>query len=436
MTSSSRRALIAAALLAVLGAGGAAAQPGAEAIDALLQANTSGDTAALEAALPAVTDPARAALARLKIAAGRLDAAEARRAADAYAASGDRDQNRQAAAWSTEARVAFAAGDYLEAARAADNWLKVLPIPGHVGETQDAYDLRGVAAVLATAPRQAVAASTPHRIATVRDAAGLARAPVLLDGTAADAVLDTGANLSTISASMAARLRLRILHGAASVGSSTREAVRTRVGVADRLDIAGVTLRDVAFLVVDDDQLKLPIAGYRVDMIVGFPVFRALGRVTFGADDSFTPQPPAPAGSEPPPNLHFSGSSLFVFATLNGTPANLQLDTGADGSSLTSRFAQRHPEVLKGLERRTVRRAGAGGATEGQAAIWKDVRVAIGGGQTLAPSIAIDAQPAQGRDISSDGVIGQDILKPFAAYTIDFTARRFDVSPAAGPPSG
>ena len=57
-----------------------------------------------------------------------------------------------------------------------------------------------------------------------------------------------------------------------------------RVGIADRLTIAGATLRNVPFLIIDDAQLTFPVpGGYDIKAIIGLPVMRALGRMRMAA---------------------------------------------------------------------------------------------------------------------------------------------------------
>ena len=410
----------------------AAAEPsGAQAVDALLLADDDGDTTALEALLPEGLDPARAALARLKVAGGRLDPRGAKDALAAYLATGDADPRRRTVAWAVATGVAFATGDYEGALAGAARWQAAID-PRDARARGDIDNLKSIALPLSFAPRQALESLAARPSPTTRDAAGLTRTTVLIGGRAVEAVLDTGANVSTVSASMAARLGLNMLDGEARVGSSTRRAVSIRVGVAERLEMAGAVFANVAFLVVDDDQLKLPLPGYRVDAIIGFPVFHPLGRVTFTADSVMAGGPAT--GAAQPRNLFFDGSSLFVALQVNGLPADLQLDSGATVSALSARFSGRYPQVLQGLPRKVTRTAGAGGVSQAETAIWSQVEMAVDGRQAVLPSVTVDVRPAPGAPVASDGLLGQDLLRSFDRYTVDFDAGRLELGqPAAKP---
>ena len=269
----------------------------------------------------------------------------------------------------------------------------------------------GIASLLAKQPRQAVAGGMPASIPTMRDKAGLVRAAVVISGLTQNAILDTGANLSVMSASAAKRLGLRIRYGAGRIASPSSGQIVTRVAVADRLIIAGVELAHVASLVMDDAQLSFPIVGgYQIDAIVGFPVFRALGRVRFDRAGGFAvgrSAGPALAGD----TLRASGNDLYVLADVDKVPVTLHLDTGAASSGLTSLFANRHPQLIVGLVRGSEKIMGIGGNTiVARTAIWRHVGIAVGTASTSLPQITIALDPPAGRKEKRLGAIGQDVL--------------------------
>ncbi|MGH8085269.1 MAG: aspartyl protease family protein [Lysobacter sp.] len=434
-----RRALVAA--LAVLALAMPLSRPVAASerptqVDALLSAAKAGDLASLEAGLKAIADPALVALAQARLAASRLDTATADRQLERYWADDRRDRAHDGEAWSIAADIAFADGDYAGAAAATRRWAALLAKADPREEAAGVAQFHGIASLLAAAPRQAIVKRDPRRIATRRDKAGLLRASVTINDGGQDAVLDTGANLSVVSASTADRLGLRILDGAGSVGSGSREQVATRLGIADRFEIAGVTLSNVVFLVLDDAQLEMPLpGGYRIDAIIGFPVLRAIGRMRFGADGSFTPQAASSATGPALDNLHVVGNDLFVELSVGGMPVALHLDTGAPASLLSTRFVQRHPEVPEGLERRKQRNAGAGGTTTQDTAIWKDVRVDIGNHAVTLPELAIAVSDSMDVETRTFGILGLDVIGAFDAYTVDLDAMSFEVERASAPSS-
>lgn len=437
------RHLLAVALIA--GAGIAAATPALAApaasaarsaprgdAAAAIDAAAAGDLGAIEAALAAARDPASRALLRAQHAALLLDDAGGRRALADPALRTDRDPRRRAIAQSIRADLAFARGDYADAAAAIRAW-QALPAAAHHGdEAGTMAQTLAIAAALADVPAQQRRDGAGTRIATHRDAAGLVRGSVAVNGVASDAVLDTGANLSVVSASEAVRLNIRLLDGKVSVGTPTAARVPTRLGVADRLTIAGVTLANVVFLVMDDDQLRFPLpGGYRIDAIIGFPVLRALGRIRFDRDGGFAA---GNAAAEPADDIEArraarltgAGSDLYVEARFGTASAVLHLDTGATHTSLSSRFAAAHRPLLAGLDATTQRSSAAGGTVRVRDALeWKSVPLGIAGRALTLDRIAV-AAPAPGASLDDKmGVLGQDVLRAFDHFTLDFDTMRF-----------
>ncbi|MBV1835243.1 retropepsin-like aspartic protease family protein [Novacetimonas pomaceti] len=437
--SAPRRRLVGGLAALALLAGCASARPphprAVTDVAAVIDGAAAGDPAPLAGALAGAlgrVHGAQAALLRARLAALRLDRAGAERALGTYFAAHDTDPRRQAIAWATRGEAAFAAGDYAAAATAIEAWQRLPRAGWHAGEEASMAQTLTIARLLRAQPRQAVIGGTPGTVATSRDRVGLVRATVRVNGVAQDAVLDTGANLPVVAASTAGRLGLRILDGGGSVASVTARQVTTRVAIADRLDIAGVTLAHVVFLVMDDSQLSFPVAGgYRIGAIIGFPVFRALGRVRFDNAGGFA------AGRAAGPaldadNLRVSGNDLYVLARVGGFATALHLDTGAGRSGLTSRFAMLHPFVATLPTGSDTLMGAGGGAVARHTAIWRQVGITIGARSLTLPELAIATDAPKGQDEDRLGNIGQDVLGAFGSYTIDFDRMGF----ALGPPRG
>lgn len=389
---------------------------------ALVQTAERGEIRPLEAARPNLPDPAQRAIAELEIGASRLDAHIVQKALSAFLDANDDDPDHASAAWSAVAGVAFANAEYSEAADASRHWLAALAASDPRHESADAAQVLALATVLAAAPRMTID-QAPSATETFRDKAGLARARVSLNGIGQEAVLDTGANLSVLSETAATRLHVRILDGAASVGSASRAAVPVRIGVADELRIGGTTLRNVAFLILEDKQLQLPLpGGYAIDAIIGFPVFRAIGSIRF-ENARFAMGNAVPA--EGAARMTARGSDLFVEATVNGVPVALHLDTGASDSSLSPAFAASHRSIIEKEKVSRDRIAGAGGITARDIIVWKPARIEVGGQTAMLPGIAITVQESAEMKTQNYGTLGQDFLKKAGSFSVDFRSMLF-----------
>lgn len=412
-----------------------AAQPAAQAaaehpLTALFEAASRGEVAPLE---QAVTDPATSAdirtLLHARLAMGRFDTVPAGGPAVVRLMQSS-DPALRRAALTLLSTAAFVGEDYAAAARSGGELVAMLRAAGDEGADGADRAMR-VAALLAEQPRQSVEGrAAGGRTAARVDMVGLPRIDAVIDGQGQEAVFDTGANFSVLSADAARRLGVRLLEGTTPIGNSVQSTVPARIGIADRVEIAGTVLRNVVFLVIDDSQLTfpLPTGRYEIDAIIGLPVMRALGRMRV-EPNRFTVLPAeANAG---PANMRASSSSLYVDTMIDGQAVPLFLDTGANRSTLSALYAERNPSHVAALPVSEQRSAGAGGMQVQRIATWANAPLELGGRRIVLPSLQI-VLPSERRERDSYGTIGASVLRAFRSYTLDFNAMRFELGEPAG----
>jgi predicted aspartyl protease len=289
---------------------------------------------------------------------------------------------------------------------------------------------------------RALAAVKPMRLARAasgslpitRDKAGLPRVPVRIDGHTQAAIVDTGANFSTISASAARRAGIRMLTGEASVGSSTEQAVATRLGIAPRLRIGDAVLTNVVFIVLPDSALTFANGAYRIEAIIGLPVLMALGRIEFagsGAKPTFVyGVPPAMTASEArprPANLLLSGLQPLLLVRVPGAshPLRMVLDTGANTTMFSHNAVTDAPALLAHAGVHDLHVGGAGGTeTDRKALRLPVVTLTVDGRRFKLENVAVISRARAG----SDGMIGQDLLRQGARVTVDFQSMRLTIA--------
>jgi predicted aspartyl protease len=367
-------------------------------------------------------------LLRARLAAARYDPAVARDPALArLALSGDRPLRDAALSILTSA--SFAGGDY----RAAETWGRRLAqaqaargdAEGAAG-TERAWRL---AALLAASPAQTLEGAVGAGETAARlDRVGLPRIDIAVNGMGQEAVFDTGANLSVLSAETARRLGVRLLDGASNVGNGVQGIVPIRAGIADRLTIAGATLRNVPFLIIEGAQLTFPVpGGYDIKAIIGLPVMRALGRMRMVAGGGRFALL-APSEAQPAlPNMVASGNNVFVAVAVDGREVPMHLDTGANPTRLSALYARAHPEAVAALPRRQTGLASAGGAVMANVATWPNAPLALAGRTLVLPSLQVALPSASGPAPRFMGVLGSDVLTRFESYMLDFRAMRLEL---------
>ena len=404
--------------------------PAPHPLTALFEAAGRGEVAPLARA---IADPATSAemrtLLRARLAVGRFDSAPAGGPEIARLAQSP-DPALRRAALTVLSTAAFVGGDYAAAARTGRELVGALRAAGDEG-VNGAERAMQVAALLADQPRQSVEGRTAGGSTAARiDAVGLPRLDVAINGLAQEAIFDTGANLSVLSADAARRLGVRLLEGTTPIGNSVQSTVPARIGIAERVEIAGTILRNVVFLVIDDSQLTfpLPTGRYEIDAIIGLPVMRALGRMRV-EPGRFTVLPAeANAG---PSNMRASSSSLYVDAAIDGQSVPLFLDTGANRTTLSALYAERNAARIAGLPVSEQRSAGAGGMQAQRIATWANAPLELGGRRVVLPNLQI-VLPAERRERDSYGTIGASVLRAFRSYMLDFNAMRFELGEPAG----
>ena len=290
--------------------------------------------------------------------------------------------------------------------------------------------MRELAALLSGRPPQRVEGSVvPAGTASHYDRVGLPRIEVTVNGLAQEAVIDTGANLSVLSRNTARRMGIEIAEAETRVSNGVQGTVGVRIGVADQIEIAGTVLRNVPFLIIDDEHLTFPVpGGYDIRAIIGLPVLRALGRFRVEAEGRFAVLPTAGIeGSES--NLHASGNDLFVDVVIGGHNVPLHLDTGANQTTLSALYAAANPAAVAGLQAEERRSASAGGMRSAPVVTWRDASIGLAGRTQVLSALPVSL-PAEGPEPRFYGTLGSNALRAFQSFTIDFGAMRLELGEA------
>lgn len=334
---------------------------------------------------------------------------------------------------------ALRAGDYRRASdlldRAISEYGQVLSDAMRAELDQN----RGAAMALRDEPAQSVEQHVAGTVPLAVNALGLTTGPAVIEGHDQVAVIDTGASASVLSATAARQLGVRILSRKTMTGSSTT-AVESTMAMADTVRFGTMTLHHVAFIVLPDAALSPLGPEHRIDAIIGFPVLAALGRVTFreeaGRGDAGTPPqrslefaPSAPHAK--PGNLRFIQTDPFLRVGLRSVVGDQALPLAVDSGSNVTYFGKRYAGEFKaqiaGLELRTTKTIGAGGAEQRQAAVIPTLDVAVESVHVTLSRVSVDLE-GNGNE-SLYGTIGADLLWAKGGYTIDFGALELSLGP-------
>lgn len=230
--------------------------------------------------------------------------------------------------------------------------------------------------------------------------------------------VDTGAEVSVIRASDAARFGVRIFDGDVGVSGSTAGVAVGRLGMIDTMRIGAAEIRNVPVLVLPDENLT--IEGRAFPPILGMPTLYHFGTLAFVDHGTrLRAGLPASAGAGKP--ITWNSSGFAIELQLERGSLRVHLDTGANRTALGKAAIQLlSPQERQGLSQRTVRFAGVSGAEDRQVADLArlDVGVADAVCSMQAVSIGDDDAGAQGR-------AGMDLIKACETVVLDFSTMTF-----------
>lgn len=308
------------------------------------------------------------------------------------------------------------AGKAIETAKA----LRAAPLSNDDEQTME------LAQALAGVEPMTVVHRAAGRLEVTRDIAGLARIPVSINGQAIAAVVDSGAGYSTLNETTAKRLGVELVERTVNVASASKDAVKTRLGVAKTLAFGDAVLSNVVFIVLPDSDLSFANGKYTIDAIMGLPVFEALGRIELAKENGkealcYGAKP----GARVAGNLILYGVEPLVLVDAGDAHLRLMIDTGATDTTLNASAARDYPALTATAVKAKARLEGAGGITEdADAMILPALRLTIAGRSFDVTKVRVESKVVE----REHGAIGQDILKQGSGWVLDFETMSFSVS--------
>ncbi|WP_261512667.1 retropepsin-like aspartic protease [Chryseobacterium paludis] len=262
-------------------------------------------------------------------------------------------------------------------------------------------------------PRQQVTFNGDTRIKMEKDVANLKNLKISTGEDTMNFIFDTGANISTIAASAARRLKMKIIPADIDVDAITGISVKADLAVCKKLVLGNITIENAIFLVFADTALSFPQINYQINGILGFPVIEALNEVQLTQDDYFI-VPEKETKINTPANMAIDGLTPLIF--IDGR--HFTFDTGADQTMLYAPFYEENKKNIdkeyKGVK---ISMGGAGGKAE-----YDGFKVNhtfhILGKQIPLKNINLLKNKINKETVY--GNIGQDVIRQFNKMTLNF----------------
>lgn len=310
---------------------------------------------------------------------------------------------------------------YADASRLAENQHKV--------SVCDAAHEASRWALLTDAPAQNIHSRRPFTVQGKRDAIGLFQVPVAVGNYSGFWIVDSGANLSIISRSVADKMGLKLSSSYETAQGGSGRTVSIRTAVIPEILLGQAVLRNVAVLVADDSDLYFPKLGYQIEGSLGIPVLAALGRITFYPDGRVAfGQGTQPAAKKIDSHtLFFEKFAPVVTADFGYGNQLFSLDTGALGTVLSAQFYKQAKASLDPAHQVSLELVGAGGSMVSPAYMLRSVAAKLGGECATVEGVEILTEPTGLAD-EFYGNIGENSLSSFTSFTLDFNAMQFSTT--------
>jgi len=242
-------------------------------------------------------------------------------------------------------------------------------------------------------------------------------------------LLDTGANFSVVSDTFARRLGLKPLPGYAYTGAGvTGIENRLQASVLPALSMGGAILRNVVVLILPDANLNVgpPNHTYQIQAIIGYPVFHALGTVTF-RDGWF--QAGGAGGENRGAPMYMRLMDPIILCKVEGAELPFTFDTGAAGSNLSVRYYDEFRLEAGSWKRGETESGGAGGVVKRAIYVQPSLDLHVGEQTATITKVPIFTR-VMGSEIDElFGNLGLDLTSGFQSFTLDFIHMSFSLGP-------
>jgi clan AA aspartic protease (TIGR02281 family) len=248
--------------------------------------------------------------------------------------------------------------------------------------------------------------------------------PLSINGKSVEFFVDTGANLSFLSESEAKRLGLVVQQSNAKVYGAAGAQAAFRTAVAQELTVGDMRLRNVAFMVLRDDEAVFPELEPGERGAIGLPVILALGTVRWNASGDFRVGF-LPESGRKEQNLCFDGANPVTRFEFEQRQLDALFDTGDEVSEMGPAFAKQFAVFVNQHGKKSTKRAeGFGGSTELNEVLLPELRCKVGGLQVALHPAHVLLDQTGGVSHSYFASVGLDLLRQARQVTIDFKGLR------------
>jgi predicted aspartyl protease len=318
---------------------------------------------------------------------------------------------------------------YADAARVYDDLLTHFPDQLKGEQLPHTKDDANLAQILRDAPAQTLTWNGATKLKTERNPMNSRNVELTVNGVQGPWLLDTGANFSVVTKSFAERLGLKLLEGTSQTQAGiTGIENPLRVALLPTLEMGGATLHNVVVLVLGDANLKISVGkeSYQINGIIGYPVFQALGTVSFRHDGEFEAGHQAQAAGKGA-RMFMKDLTPIIQCEVEGKELPFSFDTGASDTDLFVRYLEQFHKESRNWKKGKTMTAGAGGVVKLKIYTQPELKIGIGNKVVILKKVTIHRSNTGTDRGELYGNLGQDVVANFESFTLDFSAMTFSL---------
>jgi len=265
-------------------------------------------------------------------------------------------------------------------------------------------------------PKQQIVIRGATALKMTRDKANLKNLEVSGNGFTSEFIFDTGANISTVTESMAKHFNMKVLEDTIDVGAITGIVVKSKLALCPQFTFGNIIVNNAIFLVMPDDALAIKQISFQINGILGFPVIEALHEIQLTRDDMFmVPEQPS---SHSERNLALD----FLNPVIDIEGDSYTFDTGATDTMLYAKYFKKYGAgIADTYQKQPLNIGGAGGASEKLGYKITFSRL-IGGKRVTIPNVQLFSEEIDKDENPFYGNIGHDVINEFYKMTLNFDA--------------
>jgi hypothetical protein len=292
-------------------------------------------------------------------------------------------------------------------------------LKARLGQSEEGDDDEGMAAALSDQPP--IRAIGSGRVPLIWNNFGSQSTDVTVGGVTSSWFVDTGAEITVVTESLATRMKVSDVADRIRVGTTTSD-VLGKVGVIDRLTIGSASAENVPVLILPDEQLKIGNV-HQIDGILGLPVMVAFGRLAWvDGGRALALGEAAPKARASAPKIYWHEEGLGVPVSTSRGIIGAHLDTGANTTDWRQEgIALLDPSLIAHAAEETAHVGGAGGVVEVKQKRLEKIAFRLGPVPVRLEKVSLNAPgPLSAARIGMDGV------SQFGVFILDFEQMRID----------